>query len=149
MHTNTHSRTRFTQVQGPREEVKPLLLLLVLIYEVTIRVTEELSKLYASYWEMRQVFLSSVDRPSRRSPWGTLYSCAPGYSVKKSYCGHTHWFPPDTCAATPCRDRVSAGRHGPLSPGQGSQHASHCCPAPPGSAEIGRASCRERVYVLV
>ena len=25
--THTHARTRFTQVQGPREEVKPLLLL--------------------------------------------------------------------------------------------------------------------------
>ena len=70
--THTHTRTRFTQVRGPREEVKPLLLLLVLIYVVTIRVTEELSELYASYWKMRQVFLSFLDPLSRRRPWGTL-----------------------------------------------------------------------------
>ena len=84
----------------------------------------------------RTSVLLPLDRPSRRRPWGTLYSCAPGYSVKQSYCGHTPWLPPDTRAAAPCRDRVSAGRHGPLCPGQGSQHASHCCPAQPGSADI-------------
>ena len=47
--THTHAHTRFTQVRGPRKEVKPLLLLLVLIYVVTIRVTGELLELYASY----------------------------------------------------------------------------------------------------
>ena len=46
--TNTHTRTRFTLVRGPREEVKPLLLLLVSIYMVTNQVTEGLLELYAS-----------------------------------------------------------------------------------------------------
>ena len=135
-HTNTHTHTRFTQVRGPREEVKPLLLLLVLIYVVTNRVTEELLELYASYWKIRQVFSSSVYRPSRRRAWGALYSSAPGYSVRHSHCGHTPWSPSDTHATAPCRDRVSAGRHGPLCPGQASQHASHCYVAPPGSADM-------------
>ena len=98
-YSRTHTRTRFTQVRGPREEVKPLLLLLVLIYVVTNRVTEKLLELYASNWKMKQVFFSPPDRPSRRRAWGTLYSGAPGYSVKQSYCGHTPWSPPDIGAA--------------------------------------------------
>ena len=61
---------------------------------------------------------------------------SPGYSVKHGHCGHTPWSPSDTHAAAPCRDRGSAGRHGPLCPGQGSPHASHCYAAPPGSADM-------------
>ena len=86
---------------------------------VTIRVTDELLELYARYLKRWKWFSFSVGRPSRRRAWGTLYSGAPGYSVKHGDYSHTPWFPTDIGAAAPCWDRVSAGRHGPLCPGQG------------------------------
>ena len=58
-----HEHTQSTQVQGPRKEVRPLLLLLALIYVVSNRVREKLLELYASYRAIRQVSSSSVDRP--------------------------------------------------------------------------------------
>ena len=144
--THTHTRTRFTQVRGPREEVRPLLLLLDLIYVVTNRVTEGLLELYPGYWKIRQVFFLSVDRPpffrpspSRRRAWGTLYSGAPSYSVKHDYCGHTPRSPADIGAAAPCRGRVSACRHGLLCSRHDLRHASHCYPAPPGPADTAEA----------
>ena len=76
-HKHAHSHTRFTQVRGPREEVKPLLLLLDLIYVVTNRVTEGLLELYAGYWKIRQMFFLSVDRPPPLSSSSSFFLFVP------------------------------------------------------------------------
>ena len=83
-HEHAHSHTRFTQVRGPREEVKPLLLLLDLIYVVTNRVTEGLLELYPGYWKIRQMFFLSVDRPPsvpRAGGPGAPYIAVPRVTV--------------------------------------------------------------------
>ena len=81
----TRTHTRFTQVRGPREEVKPLLLLLVLIYVVTNRVTEVVLELYQMNYELAKAkgekslsVVLPVGRVPVRAPPGAPHIGSPG-----------------------------------------------------------------------